>query len=54
MSELPRARCRCGNPVRHDRPTCGIVLCLANDIYETTLIAEKGLHANRKEQGAKP
>jgi hypothetical protein len=47
MTTIWQPRCQCGNPARDGRPTCGIVICLANDAYERAL-AESALTRARK------
>lgn len=50
MATISQWYCRCGNPVQDGqdrRPTCGIVICLANDAYERALIAAKPRPAAR-------
>jgi len=47
MTVILQQLCRCGNPSREGRPTCGIVICLANDAYERA-VAEATLARARK------
>ncbi len=54
MSEPPPRRCQCGNWAKAGRPTCGIVICLANNTYEigaAILDAEKRPSASEVKNG---
>jgi hypothetical protein len=46
-AKLARRYCYCGNPARPGHPTCGIVLCMANDAYEQGLAEGNDLLARR-------